>query len=206
MDEPLLDVFDIQANIAPGFRLPHQWVMGFAGSFISLKEVLKYLAPKLTSMQQAYEYHKVRKRLSIEKGIFGLKSFKLHEEAEILWFNLAIGRDLLKELKLLAPEMQDASFAAGMYNRSFHLGDPRNEGEQGHRDGWKFGNPEKTISLLLIVGSSKESSLLEQADIFEKKFHKLIIYSEAGNRLENDTEHFGFKDGVSQPRHTRICL
>ncbi|MGB5930272.1 MAG: hypothetical protein WBH03_18960, partial [Cyclobacteriaceae bacterium] len=198
--EPVLDSFDIQANISPGLNLPYQLFIGLAGSAEELKNALKYLAPKVTSMQEAYEYHKERKSLSAKANLFGVRSFMLMGENNATWFNIAFGRKFLYDMGYENAVFQNSSFHTGMYERSPHLGDSRNPDDKGHRKNWEFGTPESEVDLFIIVAAVNKESLIIELNLIEDKFRSLIICKNFGQRLPNDTEHFGFQDGISQPK------
>ena len=68
--------------------------------------------------------------------------------------------------------------------------------------GWKFGDcEESTPHVLLVIASDSKSALRQWEEDFRSKLEVCadIIYEDDGARLPGDKEHFGFRDGVSQP-------
>ncbi|HWK03778.1 MAG TPA: Dyp-type peroxidase [Puia sp.] len=199
MEEPLLAADDIQGNIAPGFKLPFQCLIGMKGDKVTLLEVLALLAPKITTMRRAAAYHIERVAKAKATGIFGIESFRLPAQQQFCWINLAMGRDFLRRLNIGAPEAISPAFATGLYDHSFDLGDSKDPSQESFHDNWAMGNKESHPDLFLLLGSDDGDTVQAEASALKAQFGALIHYSEFGNRLDNDTEHFGFRDGVSLP-------
>jgi deferrochelatase/peroxidase EfeB len=93
----------------------------------------------------------------------------------------------------------DPHFVQGMVNDAESFGD---EMQDGVPVGWKFGDrPETTPDLLFVFGSGDETRVTDEADrvaaLLSPGAHE--IHRDKGFRLEQDGEHFGFADGISQP-------
>lgn len=198
--EPILDTLDIQGNIAPGFNLPHQLFIGFCGDTHSIVAVLDYLSNKITSMQKTFEFHEERKNIAKIHNQFGLKSYSLMSQQSFTWFNVALGYKFLNKIGIDSSIMKHTPFRIGMYERSYLLGDTKDSNDKGHRKNWKFGNPTNELDLFLILASPEKDKLKEEFTSISNKFSQLITFKEFGDRLPNDNEHFGFKDGISQPK------
>jgi deferrochelatase/peroxidase EfeB len=106
---------------------------------------------------------------------------------------------MMRRLELPVDRIVDTPLKQGMARTG--LGDPRDG--NGMPIGWKFGaTDETTPHVFLIVGSDDGKSV-------DKTTDQLIgsgeaagftsIYSERGDRLPNNEEHFGFRDDISQP-------
>jgi deferrochelatase/peroxidase EfeB len=68
--------------------------------------------------------------------------------------------------------------------------------------GWKFGaTPETTPDVLIVLGADTEDRLSTEAAALISDLGDSvdIVCREEGSRLDKDTEHFGFVDGISQP-------
>ena len=195
--EPLLDISDIQGNIEPGFRMPYQRFTGLRFKDKSdLKKVLAVLCPLVTSMETAMSYHQERVKKAKQTRQFGFASYQLLDQ-EKCWLNIHLGRDLLQNFAINEPLQTDPSFAAGQYAQARLLGDTIDPAK------WKIGQPGKEADLFLVMASPSERYLMQQSSDLLKQVSALatieIIYQENGARLYDDTEHFGFKDGISQP-------
>src|SRR5688500_18233545 len=151
--EPVLDADDIQADIAPGFRLPFQRVVTLPAGLNTAQAVLSVLRPGITLMREAAEYH--RRRVSAAKKLrtFSIHSFALAAPAHVRWVNVALGPRVLEAAGLRAPSAVDRSFALGLAARSTTLGDPQDSAAPGHRSHWVVGGPQNTGDVLVILGS-----------------------------------------------------
>ena len=203
MAEPDFDATDIQAGIVPGFRLPHQLFLAVTGETPSIRAIVAELLPGVTRLAEAHAYHRQRIVVAKTLRVFGRQSFTRRADGQHLrWLNLALGRRPLEESGIDAPSRFDRSFQLGLAARSLSLGDPRTPGTPGHKDGWIFGRPGQSLDLLVLLGSDDQDTLTALADDVVQVCQAHgggILYRECGMRLEDDKEHFGFRDGISQP-------
>ncbi len=79
-------------------------------------------------------------------------------------------------------------------------------GDVGENDpkGWSFGNkkgPEEIHAILILNAATKEEveNRLAELKRVMPQSHVAAVHEESGLRREDDKEHFGFVDGVSQP-------
>jgi Dyp-type peroxidase family len=101
----------------------------------------------------------------------------------------------------------DEAFQVGMLERAEPiLHDPSTPGAPGAPDTWRIGGPGNEADILLIVASDQPDEmtkavrwLLSQADAAEVV--PAVLYEEYGQTRPDlpGHEHFGFKDGLSQP-------
>lgn len=206
--EPLIDTDKIQGNILPGFRMPYQKMIACKvktdSDFIGF---IKYLLPQITSMRETLSYQEERIFLAKKNKIFGKESFLLPEKKDIFWVNIGLGRNLVR-LYNTDVSILDNSFNLGLAARSFHLGDPKENDNEGNKNNWKFGNDDREAEIFLITASDNKNALeisTANLETIISNFKIEILYSEIGERLDEDKEHFGFKDGVSQPE-SRGCI
>ncbi|AWN34673.1 Dyp-type peroxidase [Methylobacterium radiodurans] len=202
MSDPILPGAGIQANIAPGFRLPFQRIVAVGADTRQAQEIVRRLLPRVTAASEAAAYHGRRIEKAKELRVFGKESFRLADGAPLQWLNVAIGAEPLAGAGFDGPARLDRSFALGLAKRSSLLGDPSAPGTPGHRDGWVVGAPSAPIALLLILGSDDPEALAGFVAAVEadcRAAGAAILHTDAGERLENDIEHFGFRDGISQP-------
>lgn len=200
--EPVLATDQIQANILPGFRLPWQMVLALEGA-AAAPAVVAALLPDVTPMAAAVDYHRRRIAVAKARRTFGRASFTAVQQSQpLLWLNLALDATALVAMGFTGPAEVDRSFKLGLAARSLFLGDPRLPGQPGHRDGWVVGATGQPPSVLVLLGSDDEATLRAFADEVQDRCRQLgatVQDAALGMRLEEDREHFGFKDGISQP-------
>ncbi|WP_191970292.1 Dyp-type peroxidase [Methylobacterium planeticum] len=187
----------------PGFRLPYQRIVAVGADLAQAQAIVRHLLPWVTPAARAAAYHERRIEKAKTLRVFGRESFRAVEAGSALrWLNIAVGAEPLAQAGFQGPGRTDRSFGLGLARRSSSLGDPSTLGAPGHKDGWLVGAPSAPVALLLILGSDEAEELARFADSTEKECRRAggaVLYAETGVRLDNDSEHFGFRDGVSQP-------
>lgn len=200
--EDQLDIGQIQANVLPGFKMPYQYLLACRVSdrprFCNW---LKDRLPQVTFTGTALAYHHERIAKAKASGIFGKESFRLPAEQDVQWLNIAFSSGFMGQFSANPTQIDDA-FRLGLAKRSGLLGDPADAAAEGNPAQWLVGGPGREADLLLIVASDSESGI--KAAVVALKAGLVtagmeVLYGESGERLDNDTEHFGFKDGLSQP-------
>jgi deferrochelatase/peroxidase EfeB len=94
----------------------------------------------------------------------------------------------------------DPFFADGPAKDAISLGDEVDQ--EGRPLSWLFGDRDETTpDVLVIFGSGDLQTVNDGAQGLLNQLGDSIkvVYREEGRRLANDTEHFGFVDGISQP-------
>jgi Dyp-type peroxidase family len=198
--EPAINVENIQGNIIPGFKKDHQHFL-----FYTIKDAdaartwLGSLHERLSSSKEVFEAHDLwktmRKRLGREP-----------DNVQFIFLNVALSATGLKKIKpeTEVAEFGDDGFLAGMKKRSEYLGDPSEKEEPGNAENWIVGGP-KTVDVLLILASDDLPWLLEVEAGLEKEAAEnglKTVHKDRGKVMADDMaghEHFGFKDGVSDP-------
>ncbi|QIG38400.1 Dyp-type peroxidase [Microbacterium sp. 4R-513] len=202
--EPLFDAAataDIQGNVIPGFNKDHQRFLFFTASEVEgARAWLRWLAPRLSSMQEVLDFRREFRRERLESG-----SSKPSKTA--IWTAFALSRAAV--LKLLGEqalaEMGDRAFRQGMAARSTYLGDPATAGAPGHSGGWRIGGPDAEPDFLVIIAADEKDELDAAASVVisEAAVRGVdLAFDQLGENLPGNLaghEHFGFKDGVSQP-------
>lgn len=193
---PLLDGDDIQGNIFPGFQRQGRMLVGYrAPSEHALRAALAVLAPRVTPLPPVLDHRDGRKNAFIA----GDPAPQMPE----LWTNLALGASALDRLGEKAVRALDEAFDVGM--RPIRTGDPwKVTDAQGKPNpacpaNWVIGRPSDPLDLLLILafddwdaaGGADLLRDVEAAGLVE-------IHRDTGVRLDNDSEHFGFADGISE--------
>jgi Dyp-type peroxidase family len=91
-------------------------------------------------------------------------------------------------------------FQLGMVQRAEVLGDIGPSAP----DKWDFGYPQNGLHGILMVFGSDKGALLEWLDRQQQQIRDsggvAIIANEQGHRFTPPLEHFGFRDGISQPQ------
>ena len=202
--EPVFDaaaMADIQGNVIPGFNKDHQRFLFFtAGEAPGAREWLRGLAPKLSSMQEVLEFRRAFRRERLESG-------SATPTRTATWTAFALSASGV--VKLLGAEalltLGDEAFRQGIAARSAYLGDPADPQATGHRDGWKVGGSATDADFLVIVASDSLDELEAAASEIIAEADRLAVtltFDQLGENLPGTLaghEHFGFKDGVSQP-------
>ena len=206
--EPILDVDDIQGNVLAGFNKDHQTLLGL---LIKNKENAKQWIQSISNrISTLYEVHNFNKDFKIQRK----RLEKEPEEMKASWINIAFSFNGLKQLVEDTDTFDgklDRSFKLGLYAQSFTLGDPIDTSSSGYRDNWEIGE-EKTgkypvPDILLIMASDTPDMLNKEIEDIKKTLSKdlEIVCDETGHDLsyydlnKRGKEHFGFKDGISQP-------
>lgn len=201
MDEPVLDVDNIQGNIAPGFGKPVQLLVGVGlDDAASARALLADLLPKVTTMREVYDRR-------VERKAFLAAGMATPGHPDKCWLNLALSAKAM--LLLGHPEVQslDPAFRLGMAARSRTLGDPvaatvGDRPNRGHKSNWVVGGPHNEAALLIIIAADAESAVDEEEAWLREKVAGgggRIMYSERGRVIPGAKEHFGFRDDISHP-------
>jgi Dyp-type peroxidase family len=197
--EPLLDADDIQGHIIPGYSDADLLLLAVQGNDLqSLKKLLKDLINSptgVTTMRSAFGIRSSRKLFLQGLG---------PEPDDPLRLNLALTRQGLDRLGLDSTKGLDPSFDNGM--KGISTGDPKQANradgspEPAHPSRWEVGGA-KIFDLLIIVACKR--NIRERSNPIKTMVNGAsgikIIYEEFGEDLPNNTEHFGFVDGISSP-------
>ncbi len=200
-EEPILEVDEIQGNVIPGFGSRHQVLLGLKfnpGQTAEAKSWLARLVPSIVRLRDVNTLRNLRRSLLRRQGA-------LPEGPSAPWINIAFSIDGLRLLTPDADTIRDTSFKKGMAAVSGSLGDPRRPEQEGHRSRWKVGGtPETTPDVLLILGASDVCQLRDLAEGLRLSLAGLpasglrVVYDQEGFVLDDEKEHFGFRDGISQ--------
>src|SRR5918995_1291621 len=204
--EPVLDVNDIQGNIIPGFNKDHRTLLGFTiNNSDESKKWIKLISDEISTLYEVYNFNNVYKsekqRLRTEP--VGLTA---------TWTNIAFSypgmKKLVKDIEQIDPFLDNA-FKNGLPLSSSSLGDPADPDAEGHVSKWIIGRPAYIPDIFLIIDSDMPENMEVKAQYitetaskhgleknYEEIGHDLSYY---GNEQLRGHEHFGFKDGISQP-------
>ncbi len=187
--EPELDIDEIQGAIAPGFGSAVQHLLGvrFADG-ASARSWLSQRIGEVSTLAEVNDGRNARRR--------ALRSEQPRPHTPV-WTALTFSVDGLRLLGFDPAALGDVAFAEGMAGRSGLLGDPVDPTQDGHRSRWVVGgSDESTPHVLLVLGGETEEELEER--VAAVRAGADVIFEQRGAQLEDDVEHFGFRDGVSQ--------
>jgi len=203
--EDVLEAADIQGNSLAGFKNDHQmFLFAVIDDVVKAKAWLKQLVPKIATLAQVAPHN---------------SNFKLLKRAEgrdpaglnANWVNIAFSAPGLAKLTS-ASEIQgfSTSFANGLHVSSPSLGDSTNPAAEGNPKQWKVGGPQNVADLVVIIAADDPSDLdAITSDIKDSMYSASGAISSPFNAVFEQRcavrpdlhghEHFGFKDGISQP-------
>ena len=212
--EPRLRSAQIQGNIVPGFLKDFQSML-----FLRITDPRAFciwlceLIPRIATLEEVAVFNRLFKALTARHGseLAGVKT---------TWVNVAISFSGLEQIAKVHPTLQlhkfrDKAFKQGLNKRSKLLGDPVDPNLEGHPNNWRVGGPKNEAHLVLIVASDSERDLLEEVSWLERAVYAFadgdgkrhpsgveVIFKQDGATLQpplTGHEHFGFRDGISQP-------
>lgn len=195
--EPLLDARDIQGNVVPGFNRRQQYFASFAaGDAAALRRALQSLPP-LTTLKAVLP-HRDERKSALAKGMG-------RPICDDLWINIALSATATDLLGAHQVRALDRAFSRGMSPTL--TGDPtahtleNGAPNPAQRDRWLVGSPGRPCDVLLIF--AHDTSVKSLSAPILASFSQLLgappDYVELGELLPGETEHFGFRDGISQP-------
>lgn len=197
--EPVLAVNDIQGNVLPGFGTAFMTLLCLkiddaAGGAGAARRWLRELSPHVSSLNHVNSVREVRRAVARATGA--------RPKLPDVLLNVALGFPALAPFGLETSRIFDAPFVGGMAGTN--LQDPQDA--NGLPLDWMFGaTPETTPDVLLIIGSDEEASVSNAASQLLASTGPgggsglRLIHRDDGVRLPGDIEHFGFRDGISQP-------
>lgn len=202
--EPVIDFAErceIQGNVIPGFNKDHQHFLFLRfGPLSGTKRWIRWIAPYVSSMDEVIAF--VRMHRSLRRRL-GLKEPGL----AATWVNIAFSSQGLATLlgKRAVAAFGEQSFRQDLAARSTYLGDPARPTQRGHASRWLVGGPDNTADVVVIVAADRPGDLAHRVAKIKARaaVHGLdLIFEQRGETLPDPLrghEHFGFKDGVSQP-------
>jgi Dyp-type peroxidase family len=206
--EPPLRLANIQGNILPGFNKDFQALLFLKigegeQALASFRQWLARVTPWIATAEEVLAFKLLYKRVveRRERRTATIKS---------TWINLALSYAALERLDPeQAGRFSDRAFKDGLNSaRSAALGDPTDRGSPGHPENWVVGGPNNPADAVLIVASDDRDDLRDEVERIKASFYPPrrsgveLVYEQYGAVLPEPLaahEHFGFRDGVSQP-------
>jgi len=202
--EPVFDEAvrkNVQGNIFPGFNKDYQHFLFYRiGNKQAAKKWLRWIAPLISSMDEVLAFNRMYRTLRFRLGT---------KEVQIkaTWVNITFSCAAIEKLvsKEACQEFGEESFRQGLAARSEYLGDPTKATAPGNKRKWVIGGPDNEADILVVIASDDPKHLAKMVTKIktEADAQKLkLLFQQAGETLPDNLrghEHFGFKDGVSQP-------
>lgn len=204
--EPGEPIFDdeargeIQGNVLPGFNKDHQhFVFLRIEDVAETKSWLRELASQLASMDDVLAFVRAHRAQRLRLG-------RREPQLDSTWINVAFSYRAIERLAGAdaASGFGEQSFRQDLAARSTYLGDPVDRRAAGHRSNWVVGGERNAAEILVIVAADNSGAL--DAAVAEVKQDATagtdVIFEQRCDTLPGKLrghEHFGFKDGVSQP-------
>ncbi|WP_094585142.1 Dyp-type peroxidase [Synechococcus sp. BO 8801] len=201
IEEPVLALDDIQGDIIPGFKKDSQHFLFFRiVDPVLAKRWLHGLAPRLSTATEVLAAHALWKQMRCRLG-------RDPDTLDYLLLNCAISAQGLRMLGVPDVDLfDDIAFKLGLEARATSIGDPpKGSGLPGAPETWLFGSGDRRPDVLLILAADDLDWVLsaEQTLIAEAQQQGLEwIHGDRGRVRPGAMaghEHFGFKDGISQP-------
>lgn len=207
--EPMLDIRDIQGNILAGFNKDYQTLLFLKIlNPMSAKAWLIFIAPYISTVEEVLSFNRLFKLMRDRQG-------DEPKGLAVTWVNIAFSFDGLMKLTPEADQFRDSAFRLGLPERAGLLGDPTNPAALGHPQNWVIGGPGNVADIVLIVASDDRRYLETEVNRIKTSLDSLpnspggastnsglqLMFEQQGS-VRRDLpghEHFGFKDGVSQP-------
>jgi Dyp-type peroxidase family len=198
--DELLELDDIQGGIIPGFKKDHSLIIGlFIEDVAGCKAWLKLQANEVARATDVLRFNRLYKAMRMRRGNeFGLPT--------IVWKSIsfsASGLALLRPDDDIAGKFEN-KFVAGMFKKGLQDPPPAQ---------WKMGGSAQSVPhILIVLAADRQSDLDAEMTRLVKEIGesgggglpalRLAGPAQAGATLPaplTGHEHFGFKDGISQP-------
>lgn len=196
--EPVLDENEIQGNVLAGFNKIHQALifLQFADP-TGARRWLRSSAGSMATLGEVAAFNRLHKRITARRG--GNRGTLL-----ATWVNVALSYDGLAKLTREATLFTEDAFREGMHRRSALLGDPTEPDAEGYVGNWVVGGLGSVPDAVVLVASDNLGRLDEEIaevrrglESWARILH--LQYGQAPPAPYAAREHFGFRDGVSQP-------
>jgi len=189
--EPLLRMANIQGNVI-GFNKDFQTLLHFhIDNAAAFRPAIAELGRRVATAEEVLGFNRLFKQVRDRRGYSGtLKS---------TWMNVAFSSAGLAMLRDDVDLFADGSFRRGMVKRSQALGDHPEDLED-----WKV--RDDTAHLMIIVAADAADDCSAEVEhvreLIRTRGGATEIWRDDGSALKGplgQREHFGFRDGISQP-------
>jgi Dyp-type peroxidase family len=190
---------EVQGNIYPGFKKDHQSFLfvRFPGTDQDTPDAqarawLDELRPSIAAAEEVLAFNELFRILRRRRP--GREA----EAAQATWANVGFTYQGLQKLLTVPADVFPSSFRAGMHGRAAALGDVTDE-----MPGWLVGGSKETeADAILLLAADLADDLADeiarQRRLLAKHGLTELVRLD-GETLGDAREHFGFRDGISQP-------
>lgn len=204
--EPVLAAHEIQGDVLAGFRKDNAVylflrITDTSGARRALTALLGRVSPLADVARFNRLFRSVRRRRGEVRG-----------SLSATWLNIAFTATGLAALvgEEAVRQFDDDAFRLGLAARSALLGDPTDPASAGHPGNWRVGGPTNPVDAVVIVAGDSPADLTATAawvsDIATRPHDgtpsgfAVVFEQRCAARPDlPGHEHFGFRDGVSQP-------
>lgn len=200
--EVLLETEEIQGNVLAGFNKDHQTLIALSiADLPAARAWLARLVPHVSTLAEVAQFN----------NLFRARRRRLgHDPVGLVatWVNVAFSHGGIEKLKsnIVADEVPDEAFRQGLPVRASSLGDVPGPGATTVSGDWVVGADGQIPDILLIVASDDSAQMTLVVNQLLPGTGDLagapaLLWKEVGDTRSDlpGHEHFGFKDGVSQP-------
>lgn len=212
MSEPLLRGNEIQGDSLAGFRKDHVALLFLRFNVKKIdvvKKWLRSLAPRLATLNAVAQFNDAFRTMRKSRSGEGVDGGRAPDpDLWALWMNIAFtSQGLVKLIGKDEVRAAETAFVIGAAERAGDIGDPT-DGSPGSPSTWVVGAGRKVPDAMLNIAADVEKDLKDAVKAIERELRALpgrpisIIHRDRGDATiapERGHEHFGFKDGVSQP-------
>jgi len=196
--EPVLVVEEIQGDGLAGFRKDHGiYLFLLIGNVGQARRWLAWLTPQIATLRKVHRFNQLFRTMRQRSG---------EPAIDQTWINICFTASGLEALTT-AEEVRafaDRPFKVGQKERSAGLGDPTDPNSLGHPDHWIVGGTRSPVDILVIVQGDDRADVDATANaVLEGPGARgldLVLSQVTATRTDlPGHEHFGFRDGISQP-------
>jgi Dyp-type peroxidase family len=211
MSEPLLRGNEIQGDSLAGFRKDHVRLLFLwfdPERIVEVKKWLLGLVPRLATLNAVAQFNDAFRMM--RRGLRALDPEALKPpdpELYALWINIAFtAPGLTKLVGAAAVASFETAFLLGAHVRTGDVGDPTGS-EPGAPETWVIGGPDRIPDAMINIAADYEPDLGIEVARLRAEIDSLggairIIHEDIGDATiapVRGHEHFGFRDGISQP-------
>jgi Dyp-type peroxidase family len=190
-----IQVDEIQGNIVAGFNKDHEALIFVRfGDVSDAQAWIGHLANRVATSTEVIAFNRLFKAVQGRR-----QDPDDTDTVQATWINVGVTSAGLEVLGA-ATDGMDPSFLAGMAERAGDLGD---DGEAAPSS-WVVGRARGEVHAVLIVASDRRDDLHRAIahELQRLAGHGLsVVFVQEGHTRSDDPghEHFGYKDGISQP-------
>ncbi|MGI9148093.1 MAG: Dyp-type peroxidase [Chloroflexota bacterium] len=209
--EPLLQLDEIQGNVLGGFNKDHQTLIyvRLENELEPFRAWLRGAIQTIATAQEVVQFNRLFKAMLTRRSGQPEPSPPL----QVTWINISFSHHALRRLSrgtlgdLQERDFDDPAFRAGMAERAVDvLGDPADRRSAGNPANWEFGGRNE-VDLLVIVASDSRAAMRAEVHRLRGELTTVaaVLGMDEGENGPQQRDHFGFREGISQPGVRGVC-